>query len=176
MVRISGFHPEGPGSTPGDGIVFFTTNIFLLTTEMLDNRVSCTHIYLFYNNTRVHSAREKFYNRPTGQTVYTFCTTIIYVNVALSSDTARWCKVLEWMRYFDIIGVMMLTHQNVRTRLNPILWHESWPRFEEYRPFCLTPPSWPPACWPGPWRLCMSPSVPLPPGSAKSSSSGTDIE
>ena len=37
---------------------------------------------------------------PTGQTVYTFCTTIIYVNVTLSSDTARWCKVLEWMKYF----------------------------------------------------------------------------
>ena len=89
MVRISGFHPEGPGSTPGDGIVFSPQTFFLLTTEMLDNRVSCTHIYLFYNNTRVHSAREKFYNSSTGQTVYTFCTTIIYVNVALSSDTAR---------------------------------------------------------------------------------------
>ena len=56
MVRISGFHPEGPGSTPGDGIVFSPKKTFFYSQLRCWNLV---HIYIYFIIIRGYIVQEK---------------------------------------------------------------------------------------------------------------------
>ena len=58
MVRISGFHPEGPGSTPGDGIVFSPQTFFYsqLRCWIIEYLV---HIYIYFIIIRGYIVQEK---------------------------------------------------------------------------------------------------------------------
>jgi hypothetical protein len=54
-VRISGFHPEGPGSTPGVGTVFFRceeSEKFLICSQFSHN----IHMYMCQNLTCIFSS------------------------------------------------------------------------------------------------------------------------